>query len=65
MPHSVNRKTASLVGNTGESYTLHILSSPFPFFKYNLVVEACAKICPPIGNLVSPNDIVAPGFAIT
>lgn len=40
MPSALIANMASDSGKQGESYILHILVSPLPLRKYNLVVEA-------------------------
>lgn len=50
---------ASDSGKHGESYILHILVSPLPLRKYNLVVDECAIIFPPTGFFGSAANIVA------
>lgn len=60
IPSGVIANMASLSGKHGESYILHTLVSPLPFLRYNLVVEACAIMLPPIGFFGSALNIAAP-----
>ena len=59
--HSVTVKPDGTMQNIGMaylSYILQILFSPLPFLRLNLVVEAWAKIFPPIGFFGSTVNLI-------
>lgn len=60
IPSALIANIASDSGKHGESNILHILVSPLPLRKDNLVVDACAMIFPPTGFFGSAANIEAP-----